>query len=345
MVNARNNPALRIQRQAPRLRPEIGFVPWGIHFFAYLVKTKAHTNPGLLELVYHLGDDGRQELALSVFNFLRGQAWKDFCQDRRIAKGKAKKSISKAVSNLRSARAAYSALLASVPEIALDRQLGDDRRLHFSDILEQEATFLSAQARIECAKSQSRYRVRQLCPPERTLATQTVALLLKASGKLTRFADSYRRLLTITSDASIGKAFDSFLVPQLVDKLETEEAHLRQVASRVNSAFNKKRLGTGADWAILVRLQSFVEAFGLRWKPYLPPHTTTILRESDIADLLEAGKAALGLPEDSTFVNPESIGRALERFRQHPGNQWTCASLRQSAQTICDGLKIRPPSP
>jgi hypothetical protein len=35
--------------------------------------------------------------------------------------------------------------------------------------------------------------------------------------------------------------------------------------SRVNKAFNKKRLGTRADWASLIQLQYVVEAFGLRW--------------------------------------------------------------------------------
>ena len=344
MANTQNNPRLGIQRKTAELRPEPKFVPWGKQFFAYLVKEKSSTNTGLLELVYCLSDDGRQELALSIFSFLRVQVWKDFCQDRRIAKCRAKKSVSKAISDLRIARTEYSALLASVPEIALYRQLGDDRRLHFSDILEQEATFLSGQARIERAKTRSRCCVRELCRPEQTSPTETMALLLRASRKLTRAADSYRRLLALTSDGAIGKAFDSFPASQLVDKFETEAAYLREVASRVNGAFNKKRLGS-ANLALLIRLQYFVQAFGLRWKPYLPPHTTTILRESDIGDLLEAGKAALGLPEDSTFTNAESIGRAVERFRQHKDNQRTCHRLRSDAQRVCDGLKIRPPSP
>lgn len=70
---------------------EPGFVEWGERFFAYLVKEKSGTNPGLLELIYWLGDDGRGEVALSVFNFLRADLWKEFCRNRRTAKQNAEK--------------------------------------------------------------------------------------------------------------------------------------------------------------------------------------------------------------------------------------------------------------
>lgn len=295
-----------------------------------------------MELMYCLSDDGRQELALCIFNFLRTPVWQRFCEDRRIAKQNAKKEISKAIMDLEKAGAAYTALLASVPQVALCRQLAEGRQLHLSDILEQEAEFLSAQVRISGAASLGTSRARK-AGPLRAGATQGPALLSRASRKLTRAAESYRRLLTITADAVIGKVLGSLHPVQLVAVLKTEEEHVRDLASRVNIAFNKKRLGTSAEWAILVRLQYFIEAFGLRWKPYLPPHTTTRLRESDLYDLLDAGKVALELPEDA--VNEESIGRALRRFVQRKENQQTCRLLRNSAQAICDGLKIRPPSP
>jgi hypothetical protein len=59
----------------------VSFVPWGETFFDYFQQHKAATNPRLMELVFCLGDDGRNELLLSIFNFLRPQLWKQFCRD------------------------------------------------------------------------------------------------------------------------------------------------------------------------------------------------------------------------------------------------------------------------
>jgi len=121
-------------------------------------------------------------------------------------------------------------------------------------------------------------------------------------------------------------------------------ADLRGVLSRVNSAFYKKRMGTRANWGILVGLQDFVEEFGQRWIAYLPPNAAKRLNEKDVAALLEAGKNAWGMREDLTFTDPESIGRTLERFRQHSGNSRTCLTLRNRAREICDGLRLRLPA-
>jgi hypothetical protein len=331
MANIRNISAATIQvgvRQEPKGRD---FVKWRQRFFAYFESEKSGTNADLMELIYWLGDDGRQELALSIFNFLRTDVWKDFCQDRRVAKQHARKELTLARSGLRRARGAYSKLLGSMPEIGMCRRLGDDRRLHLSDLLEKEAEFLAAQARTARA-------------PGCSSGGPNVALLSTASAKLTRAARSYRRLLTLHPTAAIGKAFDSFIPTQLPAVLQSEEADLRGVSGRVD-AFNKKRLGTKADWAFLVRLQYLVKIFGLRWAPYLPQNTTRILRESDIADLLETGTVASGMPEHSASIDAASIGRSLERFQQRKSNLRTCLLLRRSAEEICDRFKLRPPTP
>jgi hypothetical protein len=320
------------------------FVKWGGRFFAYLVSDKNDTNAGLLELIYCLGDDGRQELALSIFNFLRSGVWKDFCQDRRVAKQRARKELTLARSDLSRARGAYSKLLDSMPEIGMCRRLGDNRRLHLSDLLEGEADFLAAQARIARAAGHSTCRVRHqgLSQLERGSSGPNVALLSTASAKLTRAARSYRKLLTFHPTAAIGKAFDSFIPTQLPAVLESEEADLRGIMGRVD-AFNKKRLGTNADLGILVRLQYLVERFGLHWAPYLPQNTTRILRESDIADLLEAGTVASGMPDCSASIDAESIGRSMERFQQRKSNSRSCLLLRRSAEEICDRFRLRSP--
>jgi hypothetical protein len=320
------------------------FVKWGKDFFAYLVTEKSGTNAGLLELIYHLGDDGRQELALCVFNFLRPCVWKDFCRDRRDVKQRAKKELSKARSDLRRARGVYSRLLDFMPEIAICRRLGDTGRLHLSDLLEKEAAFLAAQSRLTRVASPRVCRVnrQELRQPERDSRTQDVALLSTASAKLTRAAKSYRKLLTLTPTAAIGKAFDSFMSSQLAAVLESEEADLRGILGRVDPAFNKKRFGK-MDLAILVRLQYLVEIFVLRWRRYLPQNITMILHESDVADLLEAGTNSLGMPDCSALTDAESIGRALQRFQQRKSNWRTCRLLRCNAEEICDGFKLRPP--
>jgi hypothetical protein len=79
--------------------------------------------------------------------------------------------------------------------------------------------------------------------------------------------------------------------------------------------------------------------------PCLSQNTTRVLRESDIGDLLEAGTYALGMPDCSALTDAESIGRALERFRQRKSNSRTCLLLRRNAEEICDGFRLRPPAP
>jgi hypothetical protein len=346
MPNIRNSSTARIEVAVRREPKGRDFVKWGELFFAYLVREKSGTNADLMELIYCFGDDGRQELAISIFNFLRPGVWKDFCQDRRVAKQNAKKKLTRARSDLRRARGAYNKLLGSMPEIGMCRRLGDDRRLHLSDLLEGEADFLTAQARIARAAERSLCRVRHHASSqlERSSGGPNVALLSTASAKLTRAARSYRVLLTLTATATISKAYDSLMPSQLAPILELEEADLRGVSGRVGNAFNKKRLGK-TDVAILVRLRYLVEIFGLRWARYLPQNTTRTLRESDIADLLEAGAVASGMPERSASIDAESIGRSLERFQQRRSNVRTCLLLRRSAEEICDGFKLRPPTP
>jgi hypothetical protein len=347
MVKTRRNPKVKVVAPVLQLPKQPGFIEFGVRFFAYLVKEKNELNPGLIELIYYLGDDGRRELALSVFNFLRSQEWRDFCKDRRTAKELVRKTLFMAIGDLRRATAAYRKMLGSVPEVGVCRSLGEGRPSHLSDLLEREAAFLAAQARIARVAGRKKRAIhgQQFGRSKQNARTHSWPLFSKASSKLTRAANSYRRLLTLTSTAAVGRAFDSLRPAQLSAVLESETADLRGVLNRVNSAFYKKRMGTTANWTILVGLQDFVEEFGQRWVAYLPPNAASRLCENDVADLLEAGKNAWGVREDSTFTNPDSIGRALERFRQHKSNSRTCLTLRNRAQEICDGLRLRPPAP
>jgi hypothetical protein len=238
-----------------------GFVQWGERFFAYLVKEKGGTNPALMELIYNLGDDGRQELALSIYNFLRPESWKRFGKGRQQAGQQARKGLSNAIRDLRRAAASHRKLLTLVPEIGTGTLLGAGAPFCLPDFLEMEATRLA---------------------------------------------------------------------------LQSERAPI---------VFSKKRGGTKENHAILFRLQEFVEEFGRRWTDYLPPTAARHLTASAIADLLEAGKSALGWPESPTITDPESIDKALRRFREHKDNALICELLRADAIQACDRLRLRAPVP
>ena len=141
----------------------------------------------------------------------------------------------------------------------------------------------------------------------------------------------------------IGKAFEPFPPNRFPTILESEIVDLIGVSGRANFAFNKKRLGTTANLGVLIRLQDFVEEFWARWPGHLPPNAAKVLHEKDMADLLEAGIEAWGITE-AADIDPRSIGRALERFRQRKSNSRTCLLLRRSAQEICEKIGLSLPA-
>jgi hypothetical protein len=134
----------------------------------------------------------------------------------------------------------------------------------------------------------------------------TPEILSKASLKVTRAAMSYRKLLTLTSTIQIGKTFTSVTPNELTTKLESEADSLEASLNRADSAFSKKRIGTNADWALLVRLQDFVEEFALRWGAYMRVNAARRLGESDLMDLLEAGQTAWGDDKELIWKDADS---------------------------------------
>jgi len=312
---------------------KLGFVDWGVRFFAYLEQETTGTNRPLLELIYWLGNDGRQELALSIFNFLRPEMWREFCRNRREEKQGVKRSLSRAVINLQRSAKSYRKLLTSDPALGAGRRLGEGGRLHLSDLLEREAAFLAVQERI--GRSAHRQGIKLQSSRQFSVACRTLA----------RVAKSYRELLTLTSTITIGQAFNAVAAVDLPAVLEAEAAGLTGILGRVNLAFNKKRFGIKKNFAILFRLQKFVEEFGLRWADYLPPTAARNLSDSYIAYLLEAGTDALGLQCHAKLTDAESIGRALSRFQKRETNSLTRLLWRRSAQKVCDELRLRAPDP
>jgi hypothetical protein len=318
------------------------FVCWGERFFDYFQQYKAATNPKLMELIFCLGDGGRNELLLSIFNFLRPQLWKQFCCDRQGAKKQASSLLLKVVVDLRRARRAYKKLLSVDPDPCSGRILAGNARLHFSDILEEEARFLCVQSKLITIACRAKRR--NTCESGKTwISTQGEICKesLRASRKLDRAGESYRELLTFHPRATIGRVFyviHPHHFPEILDEVMTEVGAVRD---RVPLAFKKKRAGAKHNLTILVRLQFFIEEFARRLDGYLPQVAATSLSESDLADLLEAGKSASGLRQKLTMTNPESIGRALERFRAHQGNARLCQALRADAHQVFDNLSLQ----
>jgi hypothetical protein len=316
---------------------------WSNHFFNYLCTEKKSSSPGLLQLIYCLGQDGQVEMACSVFNFLRMENWKSFCKCQYERKLLLKKTLSASAKNLKKARQGYSKLLVLAPEIWIERPLAGGERLPLSDVLEREAYFLAAQARMERLSAELVFTQGQKPSHSKARRARVARALTETSTALKLAASSYRTLRDLDSYVPFDYPVEALTAAQLVAVLQAEQAKLTGVLARVDMAFNTKRFGIAACTAILVRLQDFVEEFQFRSQSYMPETAAKRLGEIDLADLLEAGKAALGLTGDSTITNPSSIGRAIERFRDRKSNEQTLSLWQRSAAEACGRLPNIPP--
>jgi len=240
-------------------KKKLGFAEWGKKFFAYLQAEK-ESNPALLESIHVLGDNGRQELALSIYNFLRPQLWEGFRKNRR--------------------------------------QTGQ----------------------------------------------QVDKNLAKVMRDLNKSARNYRRLGNLASELGRGKVLGAAAPQGFADSLEAEAMRLGQQQKLAKIAFNHKRGGNKADLASLIRLQDIMDEFARRLGSSFPAGAKEPLSAVDLADLLEAGKLALGLPENQTMTDPASIERALKRFRKHPRNGAVCVLLKEDAFKTCDKFFYGPPA-
>jgi hypothetical protein len=242
-------------RTIAKLKPKkkSGHVAWSKKFWAYLQKEKKR-NTALLRLIEALGDDGRQELALSIYNFLRPHMWMKLRKNRSQTGQQVYKRLTKVIKDLNKLTKNYRALEDLAPEFGPGKVLGAAAPQGFADCLEAEAIRLIGQQ------------------------------------ELTKIA------------------------------------------------FNHKREGNKSDLANLIGLQYFVDEFAHRSGNSFPEGAARHLKAPDLADLLEAGKAALDLPEDDTITDAATILRALQRFRKHPRNGTISALLRQNAIQTCDNL-------
>jgi hypothetical protein len=337
----RNNSEYRLRKvwseDLPRFRDSRPkFAQWGESVFDYLEKEKGITNVGLIKLIYCLGDKGRQELLLSIFSFLRVSAWTDFCRERGVTKKLAKRTIARAIKDLRCAASTYRGLLASSPELGSDRCLGRSTKRHLSDLLENEVSFLIGQERIvRAAGNRPRPRSRTSISEVPNLNIPRSKLLLTASRKLLRAARSYRALVGLKICVVIAKSADRIPCFQVARALETEALELERALNQIDKAFNKKRIGK-SDLRHLIWLQDFIKEFVSRWGRNMSPAASRTLSASDLADLIEAGKASWSQLEDSGITSPESIKLALTRFRLRKSNLRTCWMMRCRATNVCD---------
>jgi hypothetical protein len=144
-------------------------------------------------------------------------------------------------------------------------------------------------------------------------------------------------------EIGIGTVLGADAPMGLPDLLEGEATRLCRQRERVKIAFTKKRLGKDPVF-ILIRLQEFIAEFARRRPTQLPLGATRSLSPRDLADLIEAGKGALGRPENQTITYPVPIDKALRRFRKCKNNQVMCNLLKNSAFEACDRLWPAPPA-
>ncbi len=319
----------------------IRFSVWADKFFPYLRSEKAGANPSLIELVDRLGPYGRQELAASIFNFLRADLWAEFRRERATAKQQATATLRRIILDLQRAGRAYSELSTLAPEICRNRMLAGSADLHLSEILGNEAEFLAVQARlasIACGTKRAAGGSRDFGPNSSPSDREVCRKLSQASRKLARASKSYRELLTLHPKVMAGQWFQAIQPIYLPKVLEEARTHVRAMLDRAPVTFNKKRAGVTHDIAILYRLVEFVDEFTRQFDASTLPASARKLSEADLADLIEAGKAALGESGESTITDPESIGRALERFKARKSNATTRLLWVASAHQACDNL-------
>jgi hypothetical protein len=163
--------------------------------------------------------------------------------------------------------------------------------------------------------------------------------LLKAVRDLRRAATSYRKLLALVSVLEIRGLLGADAPPDLPEFIEKEATRLDHQMELAAVAFSKKRMGINENHCLLIQMQEFIKEFGRRWNKNLPPTAARELTASHIADLLEAGKTALGQPENSTITDAASIDKAL---RRHKHNRLLSEMLKAAAHRDCD--RCRPPS-
>jgi hypothetical protein len=238
----------------PNATKKIDFTNWQKGFYAYLEAQKRGTNGPLIDLCSRLGDDGKRELALSIFNFLRPRLWATFRGNRRRTGQQVDKNLNKVIRGLK------------------------------------------------------------------------------------KLAKNYRALSRLAPELRPGIVLGATAPPGFADSLEAEANRLDSQRTRAKIAFSYKRAGNKTDLAILLRLQYFVDEFAQR------SGNARRLKVSDLADLIEAGKAALDLPASKMITDPASIERALQRFRKHPRNAQIFALLKQDAIKACDKLNVPLPA-
>lgn len=167
--------------------------------------------------------------------------------------------------------------------------------------------------------------------------------LPRAIKGLRKAATSYRELgrIEIPDAGSILDARAPVWlqgIPSLAAAMDAEAARFSALLNDAKKLYNEKRFGVRANYLWLVLLQEFVAAWTLK-----ELGETKQLSSNDIADLITAGKVALGWPEANTETDPELVRKAIHTFRSNPANKWisTCGA-RAQAEVSCQGLKREP---
>jgi hypothetical protein len=160
---------------------------------------------------------------------------------------------------------------------------------------------------------------------------------------LRKAAASYRELAAIEipgAGSIINARAPSWVkaMPDLADVMDQEAARFTVLLEVSKKLYNKKRFGVLRNHLWLILLQEFVAV----WTKMELGKEKSLL-PTDIADLITAGKIALGWPEDNTETDPEDIRKAISNFRSNPANRWIATDgVRPKVNVFCQGLKHMP---
>jgi hypothetical protein len=124
----------------------------------------------------------------------------------------------------------------------------------------------------------------------------------------------------------------------LADAMEKEAARFSALLNDAKKLYSEKRFGLIGNHLWLLLLREFVAV----WTKKERGETRT-LSFDDIADLITAGKVALGWPEADTVTDPELMRKAVQNFRSNPTNKWiSTQGVREQAELLCQTLKSMP---
>jgi hypothetical protein len=142
--------------------------------------------------------------------------------------------------------------------------------------------------------------------------------------------------IAMSCSSDLCRSFHPAETLHCANMLHRHEWELSAHLANAKTVYNEKRFGIPYNHFWLILLQECVELWTEREEG-----GRRSLRSKDFADLLLAGKEALGCSDTETDV--ESVHKALQHFRRNPAKQWiSTVGAREQAEVFCRRVKYAP---